>query len=951
MLDTQSRSTSVSTKLTKPFQPSDTLVIFDDLVQNVDVLYRALLPGSVGFTIGAQDNALEVITQLLIDTGAQYLSIVAHGEAGGIHLGKNLVNIEQLQVQSQLLQGWKLKEISLYCCEVAKDSIGKHFIYQLSELTGATVAASATSVGNTALGGSWELDVITGKSSAPGFFNATTLQNYPDILLFISLRPSNPLPIVNPVEGAAIGEFYVDLDAPAPAGGIIVNFTTLGSTATPTLDYNLIPGTGITAVTANTFTIAAGATSAILKLVAYTDRIIDPNETVIIKVTDGIGYTSGNFSPPTTIPGITGIPSAFRDFNGDTKPDIATFNGTNVSVSLGNGLGDFIVSPIISPVNGTSFSSDVGDINNDGRLDLITANSNDSSVSVLLGNGLGGFGVPNLRTAPTPKFVKIKDFNSDGNLDFVTTSYNSSYISVFFGDGTGSFGLPTTYSSGTPTGAVAVGDFNNDSYKDLVVTGGDGLLIFLGSINGVFNPFTYVYSGSPTSVTVGDFNSDGNLDLAADNFNVLPFQFPSNFGGSTVSVLLGDGSGGFSAPSYYGVGQRSAGVEAGDLDGDGDLDLVVSKIGRITKASILRGDGNGGFGYRADLTDYVSAQIFDINGDNKLDLVSGTSVRLNGSYPISSTLTIGDVLPIPRRNDFGNDNKSDILWRNTSGEVYTYQIDGYNVASEGSLGIVSNDWTIASTGDFDGDLKADVLWRNNFTGTAYVWKMDGNTKVNEGAIRTVGLEWQIAGTGDFNGDSKSDILWRNNNTGGVYIYQMDSLTGIGSEKLIRTVGLEWQIAGTGDFNGDSKSDILWRNNNTGAAYIYFMNGTTVTNEGLVRNVGLDFKIEGIDDFNGDGKSDILWRNTSNGNTFVYQMNSLTVQAEGSIGEPFTTSDYKQSYWKIAGTGDYSGDSKADILWRNDNGLTYLWKMDGLSVIGEGAIRQVDNSWNISAPTI
>jgi hypothetical protein len=58
-----------------------------------------------------------------------------------------------------------------------------------------------------------------------------------------------------------------------------------------------------------------------------------------------------------------------------------------------------------------------------------------------------------------------------------------------------------------------------------------------------------------------------------------------------------------------------------------------------------------------------------------------------------------------------------------------------------------------------------------------------------------------------------------------------------------------------------------------------------------------------------------------------------------------------SSWNIAGTGDYNGDSKADILWRNDNGLTYAWIMNGFSQLGQGSIRQVDNSWQIASPTI
>jgi Ca2+-binding RTX toxin-like protein len=347
--------------------------------------------------------------------------------------------------------------------------------------------------------------------------------------------------------------------------------------------------------------------------------------------------------------------------------------------------------------------------------------------------------------------------------------------------------------------------------------------------------------------------------------------------------------------------------------------------------------------------------VIDLNGDQQFNAASDLTIR--NFFSASGTAGSGFISNIqnlsgnsvlnqfkPTRNDFGNDEKSDILWRNVNGDVYTYQLNGFSVASEGLIGNASNNWTIAGTGDFNGDSKADILWRNNVTGLTYAWQIDGNTKVSEGAIRTVSNDWQISGTGDFNGDGKSDILWRNTNSGATYIYQMSGLTTVGSEGLVRTVSNDWQISGTGDFNGDSKSDILWRNSNTGSVYIYLMNGTGITSEAEVRQVTNDWVIEGIDDLNGDGKSDILWRNTNSGTAYVYQMNGATIANEGVIGSA-------DSSWNIAGTGDYNGDSKADVLWRNNSGLTYAWLMDGFSQLGQGSIRQVDNSWQIAAPTV
>ncbi|MEG4631211.1 DUF4347 domain-containing protein [Microcoleus sp. AR_TQ3_B6] len=85
--------------------------------------------------------------------------------------------------------------------------------------------------------------------------------------------------------GPTNGTFTITLDTPAPAGGLVVNFNTTGSTATNPSHYSLTPGTNITAVTANTFTIAAGATTAVLNAVPVDDAIINPGETIKVNVT------------------------------------------------------------------------------------------------------------------------------------------------------------------------------------------------------------------------------------------------------------------------------------------------------------------------------------------------------------------------------------------------------------------------------------------------------------------------------------------------------------------------------------------------------------------------------------------------------------------------------------------------------------------------------------------
>jgi Domain of unknown function (DUF4347) len=115
---------------------------------------------------------LAEITRLLVETGAKWLSIVAHGEPGVIHLGKRPIDLQQIQNQSQLLQEWGVGSIALYSCEVAQGNVGKNLIYQLSELTGATVAASDTKTGCTTLDGT---NISSGNYLSPTPVNTVRL--------------------------------------------------------------------------------------------------------------------------------------------------------------------------------------------------------------------------------------------------------------------------------------------------------------------------------------------------------------------------------------------------------------------------------------------------------------------------------------------------------------------------------------------------------------------------------------------------------------------------------------------------------------------------------------------------------------------------------------------------------------------------------------------------------
>ena len=177
------------------------------------------------------------------------------------------------------------------------------------------------------------------------------------------------------------------------------------------------------------------------------------------------------------------------------------------------------------------------DVNDDGTLDLITANSllgygeSDRSVSVLIGNGEGTFQVPtayeDVGTQPT--MIVTSDLNGDGTVDLVTPNgAPSTDDSALLGAGDGTFASPVPIEVGdNPHSTVAV-DLNGDGTPDLV-TGNlgtsseitrpekQGLSVRLGVGDGSFGPKTPIENDWPTSLTVADLNGDGRVDLIVPN--------------------------------------------------------------------------------------------------------------------------------------------------------------------------------------------------------------------------------------------------------------------------------------------------------------------------------------------------------------------------------------------------------------------------------------------------
>jgi hypothetical protein len=310
--------------------------------------------------------------------------------------------------------------------------------------------------------------------------------------------------------------------------------------------------------------------------------------------------------PPT---GLTPIAIAIGDLDGDGDLDLAVTNETadTVSILLNNGAASFAPAPGLPPATGDIPNAiAIGDLDGDGDLDLAVTNEADDTVSILLNNGAASFVLGSLPgTGFSPSSIAIGDLDRDGDLDLAVTNAlvgTGGTVSILLNNGAASFapapGLPPA--TGFTPSSIAIGDLDRDGDLDLAVTNedDDNVSILLNNGAASFAPAPGLPPATgftPVSIALGDLDRDGDLDLVvANNLSAPP----------TVSVLLNTGSGSFGTQTTFGVGFNPTDVAIGDLDGDGDLDLAVTNAADDTVSVLLNttpppappGGGGGGGG-------------------------------------------------------------------------------------------------------------------------------------------------------------------------------------------------------------------------------------------------------------------------------------------------------------------------------------------------------------------
>ena len=497
------------------------------------------------------------------------------------------------------------------------------------------------------------------------------------------------------------------------------------------------------------------------------------------------------------------------------------------------------------------------------------------------------------------------------------------------GNGDGTFQTPVTTNIGAQLGSIQVADVNGDGKPDVIgiaAPQSGQVFVCLGNGDGTFRSgtsYTVFASNAISQVTVGDFNGDGKADIAATGYI-------ANANG-LVGVLPGKGDGTFGTAIVSGGVNSSAGLSAGDFNGDGKLDLVVSgtDFSNFTEQTyVLIGNGDGTFQTPNPVAPgNGTVSVVDLNKDGKLDLIiwatpfieiflgngNGTFTE-KATYP-NSTLNFSFQVGVA---DFNGDGKLDItdgytaIFGNGDGTFQDVTASLINIS--GALGTVVS-------GDFNGDGKSDLaIGLSGSNPSVYILLGDGTGNYSVAHSYSASSTPFSLKTADFNNDGKLDLFFTTDTTTTASA-SFDILLGNGDGSFAAPIVTSID-PGTfpsvgpmtiADLNGDHIADVTALVN--GELTVYLGNGDGSFAAPVSYFGGANASTFGIGDFNSDGKPDAAVCGSAGLGVLLGKGDGTFLPASFPDPPPPPPTKYLNPTLdcQILATADFNGDGTTDLI--------------------------------------
>jgi len=603
--------------------------------------------------------------------------------------------------------------------------------------------------------------------------------------------------------------------------------------------------------------------------------------------------------------GLAPYEAGLADMDGDGDLDAVTVDlqdqmvGT-VSVALNDGAGAF-AAPVSYPVGEGASWLAVGDLTGDGRPDVVVSNSqaqDTHAATVYLNDGSGALTSPRFLAAPgnsQAQGLAIADWNGDGHADVAVALMWTGEVKVFWGNGTGSFPTSTSVATGLTPRDLAAADFDGDGHLDFVVNSVDGAIVFHGTGGNTFVAGGYLdnFFFGCDHVVAGDFNGDGHPDFVST--------------GRALTLFVNTGTGTTFTRDYSTVGENPVGLAAGDLDGDGALDVAAAVyLGNVV--SVYYGDGNGHFPARQDWGVGLapnSVAVGDVDGDGQLDLVAPSSqlsqtdfqlVRNAGSRRFLARRdfdVIGDATGFAVA-DFDRDGNQDVI-------VSVYQSNNDNLKlilgnNDGTLrdpvlveAFGNNAPTNVIAADFNADGWMDAAASIFSPGNALrVWMNDGAGALLPSVVYDAGGNPGSLAAGDLDGDGHLDVVVVNSaltdNSIMVFFGFGDGTFQAGLRIPTLVAPSDVAIA---DFDQDGDPDVLVTHG-VSAAVLLFVNDGLGGLTPVTLDLGVTQSTPAVADLDGDGWLDVALTTGVASVLFNDHLGGFTLQqgsanASGGVG--------------------------------------------------------------------
>ncbi|MBM4248645.1 MAG: PKD domain-containing protein [Euryarchaeota archaeon] len=628
-------------------------------------------------------------------------------------------------------------------------------------------------------------------------------------------------------------------------------------------------------------------------------RVLDPtmytvltafsdNSTESMKSYFGAGT---NLSTSVKVPKVALVKSASVEVSGflldlegafthDTASDFA--NGAFVNASSAGG--SIVLRPFLNRTPVRTGNSPValaaGDVNYDGRDDLVVVNGQGASISVLIQNATNGTMQPQV-TYPVgqgPQGVAIGDLNGDGRLDVAVACSGLGTLEVLLQDVSGVLQGALSYSSGNGARAVAIADFNFDLLDDAVVVNSVDrtLSLFIQDRQHVLSLVgTFPTGSNPVSVAAGDINGDNRAEAVVVNKD-----------DNSITVYEQNATTWLRRAAAYDVGAGPGGVAVADIDRDGRIDVVVAEQSNSTVGLLMQA------------------------GDGKL--------LPPVSYPAGGGpfwVAVGD-LTYDGRPDIacalGANRSVSLLFQDTDG---TYLPPELYRAGNGPECVAIADLNLDGKRDFAAADRAD----NNLT--VYLLRPTRPGTLNQMVTYNVGGSPVGLVRGDFNTDGLDDIASANTLTGGAgcsvllqtrafqIANQVQYSVGNPSQPL--------QALAVADFDRDGRDDLVFSNRGQAGATVFWQtaagdfSGTPTTYYTNVGNSGAYLAAAG--DLNSDGWPDIVISNINN-QTVDPDPDTVSVFLQDPVnGTFFPPRNYTCEGSRGVAVGDVNSDNRNDLV--------------------------------------